>query len=75
MQAKLNIIRDGSDLFFVFTGDVAGLESFAGFPMSYGGRRGFAVKGEQGEKMPCLVARDFLQDRGVEVDTSEACGF
>ena len=75
MKATMNVLRDGSDLFFVFTGDIDALSVFKTFPMTYGGNRGQVIRGEGGEKMAAMVACDFLRDRGVDVDTDRVRGF
>lgn len=67
-MATLSIYRDGADLMFGFDGNLP--NGFAAF--GHAGNNGRVwVRGVKGDKVPALVAADFLRDSGVEVVGAE----
>jgi hypothetical protein len=59
-------VRDGSDVWFVFQGEIpTGLVNF-GRAGQWGGKPAVMVRGEKGDRMPLLAAEDFCRDNGME---------
>ena len=64
MTATFTTYRDGRDLVWGFAGDLpAGFEAFGW--VAHTGR--VVVTGTAGDRLPLLVACDWLRDHGVEV--------
>ena len=72
---EVSLIRDVRTVWFKFSesevgsGLPHGIEAFGRREFkNLDGTRAVMVKGENGDKMPCLVAADFCRDEGYEVE-------
>ena len=72
---EVSLIRDVRTVWFKFSenavgsGLPTGLEAFGRREFkNLDGTRAIMVKGENGDKMPCLVAADFCRDAGYDVE-------
>lgn len=67
-EVKVTVIRDGRSLVYTFTAKELpeGFKAFGWGYTNYKGEQQVSMKGRNGDKMPCLVAEDWLRDHGME---------